>query len=71
MKEVKIKTTFDAYPKGHRETFTAGDTVSVPNDFAKLIVEQGHATYVDKSDADEEEDEKTTARTTKADAEEE
>lgn len=43
MKTVDIIEPFTGYPSGNKRAFTAGETVEVPNDFADLIIEKGHA----------------------------
>lgn len=43
MKTVEIIETFTGYPSGAKRSFAAGETVEVPNDFADLIIQKGHA----------------------------
>lgn len=61
MRTVKIIDDFDGYPSGKRRTFTAGQEVEVPNDFADLIVGKGLAKEIEPK-ADEPPEEKPAGR---------
>lgn len=53
MKTIKVKEDpgFTGYPSGKRRDFVRGEVADVPNDFADLVVEKGHATLVEPEPA--------------------
>lgn len=61
MRRVKFKESIEAHPHGHRQVFTKGDEVDVSEAFANLVVEKGHATFVDGKEGDERSGERSKA----------
>lgn len=45
--KVLILEAFEAYPEGARETYPAGATLDLPDDFAGRIIAKGHAAPIE------------------------
>ncbi len=43
MKTVEIIESFEGYPEGRKVVFAIGETPSLPDEFADLIIEKRHA----------------------------
>jgi hypothetical protein len=43
MTRITPKIAFEGYPDGKRTSFVAGVESEVPDDFARLVIEKGHA----------------------------
>lgn len=49
MKTVEILEAFDGYPEERKVVFAKGETRSLPDDFAELIIRKGHAQETPKA----------------------